>query len=142
MMSTTAPVRILFVDDNVLAAKALERWFAGAPGLQFAGWAGNASDAVDMVVTHSPGVVLLDLEMPGMDTLALIPRLAAACPTTRIVMLSGYLRPGDIGRALDAGAAGYIGKDEPTSVIASLVRRVAEGECVLSPLAQRSYLGG
>ncbi len=142
MRLTTELVRVLFVDDNVLAARAVERWFVRSSGLEFSGWARNAEDAVEMTARTSPAVVLLDLDMPGTDTLVLIPRLVEASPATRVVMFSGHMRPGDIGRALDAGAAGYIGKDEPTAVITTLMRRVAAGEHVLSPLAQRAYLGG
>lgn len=141
MTPSTQAIRVMFIDDNILAAKALERWFASAPGLRFAGWTSDAGEAVRLMAAERPDVVLLDLEMPHVDTLALIPRLLDAHPAGRIVMLSGYLRPTDIGRTLDAGAAGYIGKDEPTAVITELVRRAARGECVLSPLAQRSYLG-
>lgn len=133
-------VRVMFIDDNVLAAKAMQRWFATEPDLDFAGWAGEADESVRLIASALPDVVLLDLEMPGVDTLSLIPRLMAAHPAARIVMLSGHLRPGDIGKALDAGAAGYIGKDEPTTVITALLRRAAGGECVLSPLVQRAYL--
>ena len=141
MNSPERIIRVMFIDDNILAAKALERWFASAPGLRFAGWTSDADDAVRLITAGGADVVLLDLEMPQVDTLALIPKLLTAQPGARIVMLSGYLRPADIGRALDAGAAGYIGKDEPTAVITGLVHRAAGGECVFSPLAQRSYLG-
>src|SRR5438105_1134693 len=107
----------MLVDDNVLAAQALERWFGSAPGLDFAGWAGDAEEALTRAASTRPHVILLDLEMPGVDTLALIPRLVGAWPSARVVMLSGHVRPADIERSLDAGAAGYISKDEPTAVI-------------------------
>lgn len=142
MNGTVDPIRVLFVDDNILAATALERWFASCEDIRFVGWAENGGAAVAMARSQSPEIVLLDLEMPGVDTLALIPQLLAAYPKVHVVVLSGHLRSDDIGRALDAGATGYIAKDEPTATISALVRRAAQGECVLSPLAQRAYLGG
>jgi DNA-binding NarL/FixJ family response regulator len=135
------PLRVMFVDDNVLAARALERWFSSAPGLAFAGWAGDAESALTRFVDAPPDVVLLDLEMPGVDAVALIPELAKAYPQARVVMLSGHVRPADIGRALDAGAVGYICKDESTAVITELIFSAAQGRCVLSPLAQRAFVG-
>ena len=135
------PIRVLFVDDNVLAAQALERWFGSVAGFAFAGWAGDADRAVSRAAAEQPDVILLDLEMPGVDTISLIRRLITVLPTTKVVMLSGHLRAGDIEGTLHAGASGYISKDEPTAVIRSLVARAAAGECVLSPAAKRIYLG-
>lgn len=140
MNSPERIIRVMFIDDNVLAAKAMERWFASEPDLHFTGWTGDAEESVRLIANALPDVVLLDLEMPCVDTLSLIPRLLAAHPAARIVMLSGHLRSSDIGKALDAGAAGYIGKDEPTDVITALLRRAAGGECVLSPLVQQAFL--
>jgi len=141
MTHVASPIRILFVDDNVLAAQALERWFGSAPGFAFAGWAGDADRAVSRAAAEKPDIILLDLEMPGVDTVALIPRLLRILPETKVVMLTGHVRTSDIERTLQAGAAGYISKDEPTAVIRSLVARAAAGEYVLSPAAQRVYLG-
>ena len=141
MTDEARPVRVFFVDDNVLAAQALERWFGTAQGFAFAGWAGDADRAVSKAAAQSPDVILLDLEMPGTDTVALIPRQLGACPTAKVVMLSGHVRRGDIERALRAGSSGYLSKDEPTAVIRSLVAKAAKGECVLSPAAQQAYLG-
>jgi len=141
MSAEPRPVRVFFVDDNVLAAQALERWFGNAPGMAFAGWAGDADRAVSRTAAERPDVCLLDLEMPGVDTIALIPRLGAVSPSTRVVMLSGHVRADDIERTLRAGAAGYISKDEPTALIRDLVARAAAGEVVLSPAALRAYLG-
>jgi len=140
--SSSTPVRVLVVDDNLLAAQAFERWFGTRSDFIFAGWAADAQSAVARAGDKAPDVVLLDLEMPGVDTLGLIPQLLVACPTVRIVMLSGYCRASDISRSLDAGAFGYITKDEPTSVIADLISRAAAGECVLSPSAERSFMAG
>jgi DNA-binding NarL/FixJ family response regulator len=141
MIPEAAPVRVLFVDDNVLAAKALERWFGSAPGFCFAGWAGDADRALSRAAAEKPDVILLDLEMPGVDTIQLIRGFLAVLPNVKVVMLSGHVRSGDIEQTLRAGAAGYISKDEPTAVIRDLVARSAAGEVVLSPAAKRVYLG-
>jgi DNA-binding NarL/FixJ family response regulator len=137
-----ARVRVLFVDDNALAAQALQRFMQARADVALVGWASDAEDALDRTRRDRPDVVLLDLEMPGVDTMALIPHLEAADPGVRIAMFSGHCRAEDIERALGAGATGYICKDEPTSVIVDMVVRAAAGECALSPLAERTFLGG
>lgn len=130
------------MDDNTLAAEALERWFTTVSDLTFVGFASDEASALSLAAARNPHVILLDLDMPGVDTLAMIPQFEAAVPHAKVVMLSGHISPKQIDRALDAGAMGYISKDEPTAIIASLARRAAIGEVVFSPLVQRLYLAG
>jgi DNA-binding NarL/FixJ family response regulator len=145
--SSGAPhrVRVVFVDDNVLAAQALQRFMHARPEVSLTAWAVSVDEALGRVAADRPDVVLLDLDMPGVDTLSLIARLEEARGTgsspLRVVMFSGHCRSADIERSLAAGAAGYIGKDEPTSVIVDLVVKAAAGKVVLSPMAQRAFLG-
>lgn len=136
-----SPVRVLFVDDNVLATQALQRFMTGRSEVVLVGWTVDAEEAVSCVRTERAEVVLLDLEMPGVDTLGLIPRLEESQPGVRVVMFSGHSLSSDIERSLGAGAAGYICKDEPTAVIVDMLVRAAAGACVLSPLAERAFLG-
>lgn len=140
--SVMAPqrVRVLYVDDNILAAKAMQSFMRGRPDIAMTEWAFNANQAVAATEQSRPDVVLLDLDMPGVDTLGLIPRLEAAHPGVRVVMFSGHCRALDIERALDAGAAGYICKDEPTAVVIASIIQAATGACVLSPMAERAFI--
>jgi two-component system, NarL family, response regulator DesR len=131
---------IMMVDDNTLAAGAMEGWVERAAGLRWLGWTGDAAAVVPMAVERRPAVVLLDVEMPGVDSFALLGALVAQCPFAAVVMFSGHTQPDLIGRALDEGAAGYIVKDEETHVIADLLARAARGECVLSPIALSVYM--
>jgi two-component system response regulator DesR len=137
-------VRVVFVDDNALAARALQRFMNGRDGVAFAAWAMTSDEALNCVIADQPDVVLLDLDMPGVDTLALIRAMEQArgprSSSLKVVVFSGHCRSADIERSLAAGAAGYICKDEPTGVIVDLVLSAAAGKIVLSPMAQRAFL--
>ena len=131
---------IVMIDDNALATGAIERRFAKSSELAWLGAAGDAGGALSLVAERRPAVVLLDVDMPAVDTFGLLRRLSAEFPATAVVMFSGLDQVSLIERALNEGAAGFIHKDEPTAVIAQLVVRAAAGECVLSPLASRAFM--
>jgi len=134
------PVGIIMVDDNVPAAEAMRRWCGNDGTLSWLGSAEAGEAAALLVARHRPAVVLLDVEMPGTDTFALLPRLVAESPETAVVMFSGHCQPDVVGRALAAGAAGYILKDEPMASIGTMLLRAAAGEVVMSAAAAAAYV--
>ena len=95
----------MLVDDNQLAAEALERWLVTIPGMRWIGWAADGTSALTMVGARSPDVLLLDVEIPGTDTFALLRQLTNEKPQLRVVMFSAYVRAEYIDRALGDGAA-------------------------------------
>lgn len=128
---------LIMIDDNSLAAAAMERRFSGASELQWLGWTSDPAAAAKLVADRRPTVVLLDVDMPGVDTFALLRTLTALNPAPAVVMFSGHDRPDLVDQALDGGAAGYIHKDEPIDTITNLLLRAAKGEYVLSPFVTR-----
>src|SRR3954451_10859560 len=86
------------------------------------GEAGDGRAGVDLAVELQPDVVLIDLAMPVMDGLEALPLIRAACPRTRVVVLSGFEADAMAQRALDAGADGYLQKGLPVSDILDYVR--------------------
>ena len=88
-----------------------------------------------------PDVLLLDIEMPGMDGIEVADRLAGA--DVKILIVTTFGRPGYLRRAMDAGAAGFVVKDTPASELAQAVRKVHQGGRVIDPsLAAESLLEG
>ena len=130
------PVSILCVDDSALVGRALERWFHRFSDFRWLGWLPGPESVEETCTRLNPDVVLMDLDMPGEDAVAVVNRLAHRVPPVRVAMLSGHLRPKDIRRSLAAGAAGYLSKDQPAGEIAAEVMQVAEGKMVLSPDAE------
>lgn len=140
MGENAEPKGLIMIDDNLPAAEAMRQWCASGGLLRWLGSADEGEAAAALVARHRPAVVLLDVEMPGTDTFALLPRLAAESPETAVVMFSGHCQPDLIGRALAAGAAGYILKDEPMELILVMLRRAADGELVMSATAAAAYV--
>lgn len=146
MSDVAAAPGVLMVDDNALACAAMERRFADAHDLRWIGWTADVTAALRLLAEHRPAVVLLDIDMPGVDTMALLRRMTGGTPSGRerggaaVVMFSGLDQTALIEQAFNDGAAGYIHKDEPTAVIENLLLRASRGEYVLSPLASRAYM--
>jgi DNA-binding NarL/FixJ family response regulator len=116
----------------------MARWFARTTGFRFLGCVDQAEHAEEIILELRPNVVLLDIDMPGVDTLAMVARLAAAKPTIYIAMLSGQANPEVVRRCLDAGACGYLSKDEGPADIAAAAHQIARGKRVLSLQAQEA----
>lgn len=134
--SGTKPLRVLVVDDNAILCAALERWMSRDPGIAWVAcqtdWRKAEAEAHD----RSPDIVLLDIDMPGANGLDLIAPLVAACPSCKVVMLSGMVSRSLVERAIDEGAAGYLVKDQDSRNIVELIHRAAEGEVVLCATAE------
>jgi two-component system response regulator DesR len=98
---------------------------------------------VEAVRGHRPDVVLLDVEMPGMDGIEATAAVRAAFPTVRVLIVTTFGRPGFLRRALQAGADGFVVKDTPAAQLADAVRRVHAGLRVVDPaLATDSLVAG
>jgi two-component system response regulator DesR len=119
------------VDDNPMIGESMERWITEDPEMRWEGWHPDGAGVVDAVRRRGPAVVLMDVDIPGTDTFKLVREISTASPDTRVLMLSGHLRPDYVRNAIAAGAMGYMGKHRPLDVIADAVRRVAHGDFVL-----------
>jgi len=129
-------IRVLCVDDNRLLADAMRRRIASDPDLEWTEWVEDSEVAASAIDRVRPDVVLLDIDMPGRDCFSIVREVAELAPAVRVVMFSGYIRPEYIDRAVDAGAWGYLSKNEEMNEVVSAIIRVAGGEFVLSPEVQ------
>ena len=125
-------LRVLCVDDNEMVSQALRRRLADEPGLEWAGVVRDGGEAFERVRQVRPDVVLMDIDMPGVDTFAIVARLSAEVPDSRVVMFSGHINPGYIDRALDCGAWGYLSKNDDVSALMDGIRLVGRGEIAMS----------
>mgnify|MGYP003377057007 FL=1 len=131
-------IRLLLADDQALAALLdLEA------DLTVVGEAGSGEAAVALAEELSPDVVLMDVEMPGMDGIAATTLIRHTQPSVQVLMVTTFGRPGFLRRALAAGASGFVVKDTPARELADAVRRVAAGLRVVDPsLAADSLVVG
>src|SRR3954462_3329430 len=87
-------------------------------------------------------VVLMDVEMPGLDGIAATAALRRALPSCRVIIVTTFGRPGYLRRAMESGALGFVVKDTEASQLADAVRRVHRGERVVDPALAAATLAG
>jgi DNA-binding NarL/FixJ family response regulator len=119
-------VKVLLVDDHPIVRAGLHRLLAAEPGVTVRE-AADGKAALTLVREQPPDAVVLDLNLPGIGGLELIARLKAADPSVRVLVLSMHDDPIHVTRALQAGAAGYVGKHASPDEILTAILRVAAG---------------
>jgi two-component system nitrate/nitrite response regulator NarL len=128
-----AVVRLLVVDDHALFRAGLVNLLADMPEFQIVGETGNGEDALDLAVHLTPDVILLDVNMPGMDGVATMRALNRMKNTSKVIMLTISKHDEDLFGAIQAGAQGYILKNAEPEELRNAILRVANGFSVLSP---------
>jgi len=127
-----AVIRVLVVDDHPVVRSGLVGLLGGEADLEVVGEAEDGALGVELAEQLRPDVVLMDLRMPVLDGAAATARITAA-GTARVLVLTTYDTDGDILRAVEAGATGYLLKDAPRDQLVEAVRAAARGETVLAP---------
>ncbi|WP_405161866.1 response regulator transcription factor [Nocardia sp. NBC_01499] len=136
-------IRLLLADDQALVRGALAALLGLESDLDVVGEVGRGDEVLDAVARTNPDVVLLDVEMPGMDGISVAAQLHASHPGVRVLMVTTFGRPGYLRRAIDAGASGFVVKDTPARELADAVRRVQLGLRVVDPaLAAETLTAG
>jgi DNA-binding NarL/FixJ family response regulator len=125
--------RIVIVDDDPMVRTGLKLILGGAPDLELAGEAGDGRQAVEVVRTVRPDVVLMDIRMPVQDGLVTTEQLLAEPNPPRVLVLTTFDADDLVLRALRLGASGFLLKDTPPPKMIEAVRAVARGEPALSP---------
>jgi two-component system, NarL family, response regulator DesR len=126
-------IRVLVAEDQGLVRGALAALLRLQKDIEVVGEAGRGDEVVAAAVAARPDVVLLDIELPGVDGLTAAAALREALPASRVVMLTTFGRIGYLRRAIDAGAVGFLLKDAPATELATAIRRVMAGERVVDP---------
>ena len=126
-------VRIVIADDHAVVRRGLRMLLDAAEGFEVVAEAGNVEDARRYVRAHRPGILVLDLNMPGDDSLELIPQIRDEAPATEIVVLTMQSETGFARTALQAGAKGYVLKEAADDELVEAVRAAARGETYLNP---------
>jgi len=123
---------LIIADDHPLVRDGLLEHFTRDQGFNVLGTANNAPQAVLMCREHHPDVLLLDVEMPGRDSLGAMTDIKSASPDTRIILLTAFCRDPIIQIALRSGIAGYLLKSDQIPDIKKAVLRSLRGERVYS----------
>lgn len=136
-------IRLLLADDQEMVRTALAALLDLEDDFEVVAQVGRGDEVVAAVEAHRPDIALLDIEMPGLDGLAAAAALAREVPSCRVVILTTFGRPGNLRRAMESGALGFVVKDAPAEELARAIRRVQAGERVVDPdLATQTLAGG
>ena len=133
-------IRVLIADDHGVIRDGLGRLIGALPDMEVVGLAADGAQAVELCRTAEPDVVLMDLEMPGVDGIEATRRILVDRPAAAVLVLTSFSdRPRILG-ALEAGACGYLLKDVDADQGAEGIRAAARGESPLDPRAARTVL--
>ena len=125
-------MKVLLADDHQILRDGIRRGLESA-GETVVAEAANGEEAVELVAQHSPDLVLMDLSMPVMDGVQATKLIKESSPQVKVVVLSMHDDPSQTRAALEAGAVGYLSKGTSFFDVLDTLRRVHEGEEVLSP---------
>lgn len=126
-------IRVLIVDDHTLLRHGLRLILDHVEDLSVAGEAGDGEEAIALARELKPDVILMDVNMPGLDGIEATRRIRAAQPEIHILMLTISKQDKDLIGAIKAGARGYLLKSAESSEVVDSIRRVAAGEAILPP---------
>jgi len=123
--------KILLVDDEPLLLDSLEIILTYSGGYEITGKAGNGIEALSLLSKDVPDVMLVDLNMPGMGGIELIPKVHAEFPDIKIIVLTTFYDERSIAHAIAGGACGYLLKDSGKDAILSAISQALSGRSVL-----------
>jgi DNA-binding NarL/FixJ family response regulator len=126
-------IRVLVVDDHPIVREGLVAVLEDQPDFEVVGATGSAEEALARVGRVRPDVMLLDLELPGVDGVQALPRVTEASPDTRVVVFTAYDTDERVFGAIRAGARGYLLKGASGDEIAQAIRTVHSGGSHLEP---------
>jgi DNA-binding NarL/FixJ family response regulator len=126
-------IRVLVADDQSMIRAGFRLLLAREPDIEVVAEARNGVEAIQQAARFNPTVVLMDIRMPELDGLQATRRILAADPTARVLILTTFDLDEYVYEALQAGASGFVLKDDPPEQLIGALRTVAAGDALLSP---------
>lgn len=144
---STVPTTVVVVDDHELVRDGIAALLSAEPDLEVVGTAADGVEAIGLVQSLHPAVVLMDIQMPDIDGIEATRRLRASGTVAKILILTTFGADDNVIAALRAGASGFLLKDSPRHALVAAVRAVAAGDAavdaeVLRRLVHHHVRGG
>ncbi|MEH6420267.1 response regulator transcription factor [Pseudomonas sp. CGJS7] len=139
---TSTPIRVLLVDDQTLVRQGVRSLLALAEGIEVVGEASDGKQAVDIIPTLRPDVVLMDMRMPVMSGLEALQALARSGYLPPTIILTTFDDDQLVLAGLKAGAKGYLLKDVSLEQLVGAIQTVAEGGSLVQPAMTQRLLSG
>ena len=126
-MSRSVSIKVSIVEDDAKAREILVDWINRAEGLRCVSNHGSGEDALESMPAQKPEIVLMDINLPGMNGVECVRRLKQLLPETQVMMLTAYEDTENIFNSLAAGASGYMLKRTPRAELLEAIREVRRG---------------
>lgn len=126
-------VHILIADDHALFREGLRALFAALPDIEVVGEAENGEDAISQATNASPDVILMDINMPGINGIEATRRILKDHPNLGIIIVTMLEDDASVFAAMKAGARGYVLKGAHHDEILQAIRAVAAGQAIFGP---------
>jgi DNA-binding NarL/FixJ family response regulator len=134
-------ITVILADDQALVRRGFRLILEAEPDIEVIAEAEDGQQAIDAVRRHRPAMVLMDIQMPGLDGLEATRRiLTPAGNQTRVLILTTFERDDYVFEALQIGASGFLLKTAPPEDLLTAVRVVSRGEALLSPSVTRRVI--
>ncbi len=133
VMTSQANLDVLVVDDHELVRSGVRRLLENIPQVLNITEAGSGEEALALAAERHFDIVLMDITLPGINGVAAAESLLRSNPQTRIIIVTGLLDAGHIGKLLSCGVRGYITKGSSAEEMDKAIRQVIRGEQYLSP---------
>ncbi len=141
MSPTVDPVRVLIADDHPVVRRGMGALLASLDGVEVVGEAADGESAVREATLARPDVVVMDIQMPGLDGIEATRRLTAAVPDAAVLVLTMFEDDDTVFAAMRAGARGYLLKGAGQEDILAAIRSVMAGQLVIGPGVAGRLLG-
>lgn len=135
-------VKVFLVDDQSIIRAALRSFLGGRPDIEVVGDSGDPRAALPAIKSARPDVVVLDISMPGLSGLDLLPLIRKDLPRTKVIMLTHHEGESFVQQALESGAEGYLSKDSDPAELVLAIRAVHRGDPYVSPRVTAGLVRG
>ncbi|WP_405143544.1 response regulator transcription factor [Sphaerisporangium sp. NBC_01403] len=135
-------IRVLIADDHPVVRQGLRTFLDLQDDLEIVGEAADGAEAVALVASLAPDVLLLDLKMPVLDGLGALRELSERGLDVRVIVLTSVSDRGDVAPAMRSGASGFLYKDVDPAALVQAIRAVRGGQVLLAPEAAEAMLTG
>jgi DNA-binding NarL/FixJ family response regulator len=133
-------IRVLLADDHGLVRAGIRALIEKIPNVEVVGEARTGREALELVKSKLPNLVLMDIAMTELGGLEALPRIMKDFPGVKVIILSAHANEEYVIRALRSGAAGYLVKDAATAELELAIRSVTEEKTYLSPSISRTVI--
>ena len=139
--ASSGNTRVLVVDDHVVFRYGMRAMLANARGFEVVDEASTGEEAVEKAAEARPDIILMDIQMPGMNGIEATRRILRANPGVAVVVVTMFGDDDSVFSAMRAGARGYVLKGADAEEVMKVLRAVAEGEAHFGPEIARRLMG-